>query len=269
MLFAETRQVAWPTRIEGAPLKVVVIGALSIIKGADVLEEVAMEAMKTKAPIEFHLIGYAYRSLKTRPRSALTVHGEYAESDLEGMLGWLKPDVVWFPALWPETYSYTLSACLRSGLPVVTSNLGAFPERLQDRAWSWVQPWQQSTEKWLAFFLSIHREHFLTGTPPAPFSADQVPAGTNVGTNWSYFSDYLPHSAETPDPQQLPPLPDARWLHDHRPGQAQPGLQGISTGMRQKALLGLVRLRSAPGLRHVARTIPLRWQTRVKSWLLK
>ena len=26
-------------------------------------------------------------------------------------------------------------------------------------------------------------------------------------------------------------------------------------------------LRAAPGLRSVARTIPLRWQTRVKNWL--
>ena len=36
---------------------------------------------------------------------------------------------------------------------------------------------------------------------------------------------------------------------------------------KQKLLSTLVRLRSAPGLRSVARAIPLRWQTRVKNWL--
>ena len=94
-----------------APLKVVVLGALSRIKGADLLEDVATLAAKTGARVEFHLIGYAYRELLKQPRAALTVYGAYQERDLPGLLRWLKPDLVWFPALWPETYSYTLSAC--------------------------------------------------------------------------------------------------------------------------------------------------------------
>lgn len=39
-----------------------------------------------------------------------------------------------FPAQWPETYSYTLSHALASGLPIIAPNLGAFPERLSGRA---------------------------------------------------------------------------------------------------------------------------------------
>ncbi|MEO8653071.1 MAG: methyltransferase domain-containing protein, partial [Ramlibacter sp.] len=99
-----------------AALKVVVIGALSRIKGADLLEDVALLAAKADAPVEFHLIGYAYRELHKQPRASLTVHGPYEEADLQGLLKWMKPDLVWFPALWPETYSYTLSACLIAGL---------------------------------------------------------------------------------------------------------------------------------------------------------
>ena len=96
----------------GRPLKVAVVGALSAIKGADVLEDVAAAARKNSAPVEFHLIGYGYRTLRARPRTHLTVYGRYEEADLPALLDWLAPDLVWFPAQWPETYSYTLSACL-------------------------------------------------------------------------------------------------------------------------------------------------------------
>lgn len=253
-----------PTRQAGAPLKVVVIGALSTIKGADLLEDVAILAGKNKAPIDFHLVGYAYRSLKTRPRSHLTVHGEYTEAELPGMLEWLQPDVVWFPALWPETYSYTLSACLQAGLPVVAPNLGAFPERLAQRAWSWIQPWDTPATDWLAFFQHIHTAHFSTGVPPAVPAGPDLPKPARI---WDYTQHYLPPALGAHAPSL--PAPAVAWLHAHRPGQALPGLQGLHTGLRRRALSGLLRLRSAPGLRGLAQAIPLRWQTRIKSWLVR
>lgn len=40
-------------------------------------------------------------------------------------------DLIWFPAQWPETYSYTLSACLLGGWPVVAPDLGAFAEKVK------------------------------------------------------------------------------------------------------------------------------------------
>jgi hypothetical protein len=36
--------------------------------------------------------------------------GQYAESELPALLAKVRPHVVWFPAQWPETYSYTLTA---------------------------------------------------------------------------------------------------------------------------------------------------------------
>ena len=255
-----------PAGVAGAPLKVVVIGALSAIKGADLLEEVATLALKGKAPIEFHLVGYAYRSLKTRPRSHLTVHGEYSEAELPGMLEWLQPDLVWFPALWPETYSYTLSACLQAGLPVVAPELGAFPDRLAQRAWSWVQPWDQPPTDWLVFFQHIHTAHFATGVPPAVPSLGAITTARTTAS-WDYSQHYLPQ-AGTPHGSHATP-PSADWLHAHRPGQVPPGLQALGSGVRRQTLSVLLRLRSAPLLRGMAQAIPLRWQTRLKSWLVR
>ena len=56
--------------------------------------------------------------------------GEYAEADLAALLAAERPDVLWFPAQWPETWTYTLSAAVASGAPVVAVDLGAFRERL-------------------------------------------------------------------------------------------------------------------------------------------
>lgn len=148
------------------PLKVVVLGALSQIKGADVLEAVALEAARRDLPLEFHLLGYAYRTLPTQPRARLTVHGAYAEEDLPALLKWLAPDLVWFPAQWPETYSYTLSAALRAGLPVLAPDLGAFPERLQGRPWSWLQDCPATAEQWLEQMLQLREQAFIDGCPP-------------------------------------------------------------------------------------------------------
>jgi len=235
------------------PLRIVVIGALSVIKGADVLEAAALEAARRHAPLEFHLLGYCYRHLQTQPRARLTVHGEYQDEDLPGLLAWLQPDLVWFPAQWPETYSYTLSAVLTTGLPVVVPDIGAFAERLAGRAWSWVAPWNQSAAQWMEFFGALRSAHFIDATPPQP------PAGTGTAAiDWRYDRDY---SSGLHVPDAPAPALDAATLARYLP---QPGANAlVKTGL----LGGLVWLRSLPVLRAVARTVPAHWQRRVKNWL--
>lgn len=247
-----------------SPLKVVVLGALGRIKGADVLEEVAALAARERAPIEFHLLGHAYRSLRAQPRTHLRVHGPYEEQDLPRLLAELRPDIAWFPALCPETYSYTLSACLRAGLPVVAPDLGAFPERLGGRSWSWIRPWDMSVTQWLSFFLKLRDEHFSPGRAPLPTPLP-LDAASPVGLpGWSYEHDYLSGIVPTaPGGRTL----DLDFLRALQTGSVR-GIDGASSAIKQRLLASLVRLRSAPGLRNVARTIPMHWQTRVKSWLL-
>ena len=246
------------------PLRIAVIGALSTIKGADLLEDVAVAARKCGAPVEFHLIGFGYRALKTQPHAGLTVHGRYDEKDLPDLLRWLQPDLVWFPALWPETYSYTLSACLQGGWPVVAPNIGAFAERLQGRRWSWVQPWDASAADWLAFFTDIRERHFATGQSPAPVfrvlpSDGHVPPPVDPRA-W-YAADYLQGLPAAPAGTTAP---DRATLSAHLPA---PGTGTLAAGARGRALRGLARLRAMPLLASVARAIPARWQARVKSWL--
>ncbi|MEH6570906.1 MAG: hypothetical protein V7709_17625, partial [Halioglobus sp.] len=143
----------------GRPLKVLVMGALSREKGADIVDAVAT-ALRGQA-IEFHLLGYAYRALS----QAVVTHGPYDNSDVYRLVEEIAPDVVWFPALWPETYSYTLSIALHCGLPVVVPNLGAFVERVQGRAYSSVCPWDQTPDQWGELWSAVLNGQSLPAVP--------------------------------------------------------------------------------------------------------
>lgn len=243
----------------GVPLRIAVIGAMSAIKGADILEATALEAARRGAPVEFHLLGYGYRHLQTQPKSRLTVHGAYEEEDLPRLLAWLQPDIVWFPAQWPETYSYTLSAALLAGLPVMVPDLGAFAERVSGRPWSWVRAWDMDAKDWVETFTALHASHFVTGDTPAMSDTQPHPAAAPPPDEWAYDRDYLSDLASAPKAAAL--ALDWRALQAYLP---QPGTAAAA----KSGLLGaVVYLRSMPLLREVARHIPAHWQRRVKNWL--
>jgi len=172
--------------IGGRRLRIAVIGALSMIKGADLLEATAVLAAQRASDLEFHLIGYGYKPLRCEPESRLTVHGEYRDEDLPALLAAVDADVAWFPALWPETYSYTLSAALAARLPVVAVDLGAFPERLSARPWTWICPWYWLSQEWVQFFESLRSQHFAHGeAPPA------APLRPVTSARFDYLGEYL------------------------------------------------------------------------------
>jgi GT2 family glycosyltransferase/2-polyprenyl-3-methyl-5-hydroxy-6-metoxy-1,4-benzoquinol methylase/glycosyltransferase involved in cell wall biosynthesis len=241
------------------PLRIVVIGALSPIKGADIVEAVAKLAANQATPCEIHLLGYAYRPLLTQPKACLTVHGAYEEADLDALLNWLKPDVAWFPAQWPETYSYTLSACLKAALPVVVPDIGAFAERIADRPWSWVIPWGATASECLEFFTTIRARHFQQGVPPPVSHPVQ-----GLPASFDYLSDYMDRIIPR---ISLPTVPDDVLMRHS--GSRRAGLTAIGYRARGRALSAVVRVRNHSAMRSVVRWVPLRWQTRLKLWLLK
>lgn len=195
-----------PRRLSAdAFLRILVIGAVNEVKGADTLESAALRAASMSAPLEFHLVGYAHRLLKTQPQASLTVHGAYADSDLPRLLERLQPDIVWFPARWPETYSYTLSACLIAGMPIIAPNLGAFPERLSQRSWTWIKPWDTSAHSWVDIFEDLRSRYFVTGQEP-PLAPRFIPITTSTHFSpapWSYATDYL-QGLEAPPAASMP-----------------------------------------------------------------
>ncbi|MET1079732.1 MAG: glycosyltransferase [Pseudomonas sp.] len=127
------------------PFRVVCIGALGREKGVEVLRAVANLAANQRLNMEFVLIGSSHIPLGRN----VTTSGSYDEADLQRLLAGQSADLVWFPVLWPETWSYTLSAALEAGLPILAADIGAFPERLLARPWSWLLTHRSSTGDWV------------------------------------------------------------------------------------------------------------------------
>lgn len=180
----DQREVAVIERRVDEPLRILVLGALSIFKGADALEASALHARAQRAPLEFHLLGYAYRALRTRPFSHLKVHGAYQDAELTELIAKINPHVVWFPGSCPETHSYTLSAVLASGLPVVATNIGAFPERLEGRPWTWLVQPDRAPDEIVAHFLQVQRQ-LIQDQAPQPFILE-----SSVQAEFDYAKDY-------------------------------------------------------------------------------
>ncbi|TXI31199.1 MAG: glycosyltransferase, partial [Ottowia sp.] len=264
-ILPDTLPMPQPPRLAAQePLRIVAIGALSVIKGADVLEETARLARRAGAPLEFHLIGYGYRHLQTAPGTALTVHGQYADEDLPALLQRLAPHLAWFPAQWPETYSYTLSAALQAGLPVAVPDLGAFAERVAERPWSWVQAWDSSASQWLELFLRIRQQAFVDGQVQAapPLSAPLQALRRQLG-DWQYASDYLPAAAPAPWPEQLE---RARRVAAALAQAAPADAAAAPLGADRLYALAL-RLQRLPLLGRALRAVPRSWRYRVRQLL--
>ena len=167
-------------------LSILVLGALSPNKGADCLEACAVLAKQHNLPLEFQLLGYGYRHLLTQPYSNLSVYGPYQDEQLPQLIEKFSSHLIWFPAQWPETYSYTLSMALRLRLPVVATNLGAFAERLAERPLSWIYPWNLTPLDWNQKFLEL-RTRFLEIR-----SQQEVPSTLLTIAKAAYYqNDYL------------------------------------------------------------------------------
>lgn len=134
-------------------IKILVLGGLSKIKGADVLVRCATIAKQNNQPIEFHLLGYPYRFVKSN--SHLIIHGAYADQDVQQLIQKIAPHFAWFPSQWPETFSYTLSSCFQAQLPVIATDLGAQAERIKNCGQGIIKSWKTTAEEWNELFLKL------------------------------------------------------------------------------------------------------------------
>ena len=62
-------------------------------------------------------------------------------------------------SIWPETYSYTLTETISSGVPVMALDLGAVSERIKKYGFGWVINASASNEEILNTVQSIYENH--------------------------------------------------------------------------------------------------------------
>ncbi|MGN5288680.1 glycosyltransferase [Aeromonas sp. 11P] len=236
------------------PLRVLVLGALSREKGADILEKVAKKCPE----IEFHLLGYAYRPLDT-----VITHGAYNQHNQDRWIDEINPDVVWFPAIWPETYSYTLSIALKHSLPVICPNIGSFPERIMGRRSSFLVPWDYNVDDFVTYW------RLLLAGQISKLSriSDDLMLSVSFGgfsecTREFYFSEYIRLAGNSTPNESNITLNDMQHLLDsiikvH--GNLEPTA-------KEKILIKILLLRNTWGGKMLSKIIPFHIQRKVKRF---
>lgn len=120
-----------PPRAAGKTVRVAVIGAIGHHKGYKVLLDCARDAARRGLDLEFVVIGYSEDDERLMKTGRIFVTGRYRDSEIPHLLRRESPAVVFLPSVWPETWCYTLSHSLASGLPVAAFDIGAIAERLR------------------------------------------------------------------------------------------------------------------------------------------
>ncbi len=172
----------------GAALRIVVLGVLANHKGARTVASVA--AASAAGRIEIRLIGDVEDSFPKSALKLIKVTGQYREEQLADLLGKARPDVFWFPSSAAETYSFTLSTAIATGLPIVATDLGSFSERLAGRPNTWLVDHRATAQDWLAVFDDVRAR--LADRPVAP-PADRLPVVSDF-----YADRYLATPVKTP-----------------------------------------------------------------------
>jgi GT2 family glycosyltransferase/glycosyltransferase involved in cell wall biosynthesis len=161
-------------------MRIAVLGALPPHKGGRTVAAVA--EMADPAAFEIHLIGYTDGPFSEAAQRRMTITGPYDDADLAGLIGKVDPHLIWFPAAWPETFSYTLSAALDAERPVAASNIGSFTERLKGRPLTWLADVTTPPSAWIALFQEIRDR--LARPRPAGTVQKRTPIEDFYATNY-------------------------------------------------------------------------------------
>jgi hypothetical protein len=94
-------------------------------KGRDLAKDIIKNFNENNLKHKFIIFGNYHINLEN-----LTITGEYNNNDIFGMIKKYDIDYFIFLSVFEETYSFTLSIALHTGLPIIYNNIGAYTERL-------------------------------------------------------------------------------------------------------------------------------------------
>ena len=116
------------------------IGVLALHKGSKVFYELA-NSVELKGKVKWSIFGTSDIQTEIGYNPAQNVHfyGKYDDfGHIRKLVHEEEVDLVILPAVWPETFSYTLSEAWALKLPVLVSKLGALGERVEINGGGWI-----------------------------------------------------------------------------------------------------------------------------------
>lgn len=160
----------------GEALRVAVIGAIGIEKGSQVLLRCARDAHQRRLPLTFVVFGYTNDDSAFRALPNVTVTGAYTDATLPELLRQHRPHMAFFPGVWPETFSYTLSIALQCGLYPVAFDLGAIAERGRASGFAEILPLEMAADAEATNQRLLECGKRLSTIPRPPFQQTQYPS---------------------------------------------------------------------------------------------
>lgn len=128
---------------DGGGRTIGLIGVLSKAKGAQKIKEVLSCCAERHCALHFVLFGTLQDvQLTVEEKNYITILGPYREEEVYDLIRSRSIDFFWFPGVWPETYSYTLSIPVRLALPCIATELGAIASRINANHWGETYPWE-------------------------------------------------------------------------------------------------------------------------------
>jgi glycosyltransferase involved in cell wall biosynthesis len=117
-----------PALAHTQPLTIGVVGHISVQKGAHVVRDVLARIERDRLPARVVAIGTLDGGVAS---DRLRVTGPYRHEDLVALLEQHNVNMILFPSICPETFSYVIEEMMLLRMPVVAFDLGAPGERLR------------------------------------------------------------------------------------------------------------------------------------------
>ena len=120
----------YPSKIllkENKTMVIGVVGNIRFNKGSKILAQLAEEISDKSLDIKIVIIGST--DIYT-DKSLINVTGEYNQKNLPQLITDSGANILFFPSIWPETFSYVVQELMHYNLPIACFNLGAPAERI-------------------------------------------------------------------------------------------------------------------------------------------
>jgi GT2 family glycosyltransferase len=122
------------------PLKVVVVGAVGVEKGFDVLRACGLDAAARGLPLSFVVVGYSIDDATLLATGRIFVTGRFVAAEADTLIRAQSAHVAFLPSIWPETWCYALSDVWKADLSAVVFDIGTPAERIRQSGRGWLLP---------------------------------------------------------------------------------------------------------------------------------
>jgi glycosyltransferase involved in cell wall biosynthesis len=116
-----------PKIINIKSISIGVVGQIGFHKGSLVIKALSEEIIRRGLDVKITVIGMI--DSRCNP-AVVTQTGSYKHEDLPSLIERSGANVMFFPSIWPETFSYVVQELMDLNLPIASFNFGAPAERL-------------------------------------------------------------------------------------------------------------------------------------------